>query len=125
MKTFLLFGVVALFSTSSALAVAKERTDVRVPAQFQGEWRVNLTECPPAITDRPIWINPTMVRLDHSIGEVRVVKHDGEREVTIAGELLSDGDPWNAKLRLKLSDTGGELTISEGGWSVKLQRCPD
>ena len=105
-------------------AVATEGAAVSVPAQFQGNWRVSLAECPPAITDRPVWINANRIRLDHSVGEVRVVQENDKRDVTITGELLSDGDPWNANLRLLLSDSGSELTISEGDWSVKLQRCP-
>ena len=126
------FGSLTKLTTVSAgavsivmgTAVATQSAAVSVPAQFQGDWRVNPTECPPAITDRPVWINANRIRLDHSVGEVRVVKENGKRNVMIAGELLSDGDPWNAKLRLKLSNSGSKLTISEGDWSVKLQRCP-
>ena len=102
-------------------AVAPERG---VPAQFHAEWRVSLAECPPAITDRTVWINANKVRLNHSVGNVRVVRQMSKRDVTIAGELLSDGDPWDAKLRLKLSGSGNTLTVSEGDWLLKLQRCP-
>jgi hypothetical protein len=63
--------------------------------------------------------------MDHSVGEVRVTEDRGRRDVTVEGELLSDGDPRNAKLRLELSKSERELKISEGDWSVKLQRCPD
>jgi len=95
-----------------------------IPIQFQGEWRVSLLECPPEITDRPVWINASKIRMDHSVGEIRVIKNDGARDITVGGELLSDGDPWNAKLRLRLSNSDKRLMISEGAWSFKLQRCP-
>jgi hypothetical protein len=111
-------------SAITGTAVAAKPATRGVPAQFHGDWRVSQKECPPTITERPVWINASRVRLDHSVGEVRVVEEDGKRNLTIAGELLSDGDPWNAKLQLELSESGGELTISEGDWSMKLQRCP-
>lgn len=114
---------IAMFVVVEA-AIATESAQVGVPAQFQGDWRVNLTECPPAITDRPVWINADRIRVDHSVGEIRVVEESDSRNVTIAGELLSDGDPRYAELRLMLSDSGSELTISQGDWSMKLQRCP-
>ncbi len=112
-----------IFSAMLNLAAAGAASSV--PAQFQGNWRVSHTECPPAITDRPVWINADRIRMDHSVGDIRVVVDGGRRNVTVAGELLSDGDPWNAKLQLELSDSERELTISEGDWSVKLQRCPE
>ena len=108
---------------SVVLLLAATGATSSVPAQFQGNWRVSLTECPPAITDRPVWINASRIRMDHSVGEIRVVEHGGRHDVTVAGELLSDGDPWNAKLRLELSESERELKISEGDWSVKLHRC--
>jgi hypothetical protein len=107
-------------------AVAEQASaPASVPAQFQGDWRVSLAECPPAITDRPVWVNASRIRMDHSVGEIRVIKDSGRRNVMVAGELLSDGDPRNAKLKLELSSSESELTISEGNWSVKLQRCPE
>jgi hypothetical protein len=124
-----LLTAVALIGATAACgamgtAVATERVPIGVPTQFHGDWRVSLSECPPAITDRPVSVNATRIRLDHSVGEVRVVEENDRRNITIAGELLSDADPWDAKLRLMLSDSGSELTISEGDWSVKLKRCP-
>ena len=104
-------------------AIATKSLPIGVPTEFHGDWRVSLSECPPAITDRPVWVNATRMRIDHSVGEIRVVEEEDSRNVTIAGELLSDGDPWHAKLRLMLSDSG-ELTIAESDWSVKLKRCP-
>ena len=111
-------------SVSMGTALARQSAAVSVPAQFQGDWRVKLTECPPTITDRPVWINANHIRLDHSVGQVRVVEVSDKRNVTIAGKLLSEGDPRDAKLRLKLSSSESKLTISEGNWSVELQRCP-
>jgi hypothetical protein len=63
--------------------------------------------------------------MDHSTGNIRVTADRGRRDVTVGGELLSDGDPWDARLRLELSETERELKISEGDWAVKLQRCPE
>ena len=105
-------------------AHAAGSADLSIPARFQGDWRVSLAECPPAITDRPVWISASRIRLDHSVGEVRVVEGGDKRSIIIVGELLSDGDPRNAKLRLELSGSGSTLTISEGKWSEKLKRCP-
>jgi len=118
-------GALAASPTTANAAREHASTPASVPVQFQGDWRVSLTECPPEVTDRPVWINASRIRVDHSVGEVRVIKAASRHNVTIAGELLSDCDPRNAKLILELSDSEGELTISEGDWSVKLQRCPD
>ena len=107
-----------------ALTAAAE-TSSGVPASFQGGWSLDLRGCPPAISDQPVWIGAKQIRMDHSVGDVRVIKATGERDITIAGELRSDGDPRNAELRLQLSDTGSELRVSEGNWSGKLLRCPD
>jgi hypothetical protein len=96
-----------------------------VPSQFQGQWRVSLAECPPTITDQPVWINASHIRIDHSTGNIRVVAKRGRRDVTVAGELLSDGGPWDAKLGLELSEGERELKMSDGDWAVKLQRCPE
>ncbi len=63
--------------------------------------------------------------MDHAIGEIRMIENGGKRDITVAGELSSDGDPWNARLRLKLSKSKNELTISEGDWTTRLQRCPE
>lgn len=118
-----MIGVLAASSLAISLA-SNPPVPTSVPAQFQGEWRVKREACPPAITDRPIWISERQIRIDHSIGEVRLIRQDGPRKVTLAGELLSDGDPWNAELQLTLSETDDELTMSEGNWTVALKRCP-
>ena len=110
---------------NSMLLLAATGAISSVPAQFQGNWRASLTECPPGITDRPVWINASRIRMDHSVGEIRVIEDGGRRNVIVAGELLSDGDPRNARLQLELSESERELKISEGDWSVKLQRCPE
>ena len=112
-----------IFNTILILAATVATSSV--PSQFQGDWRVSLAECPPANTDRPIRIDASKIRLDHSVGDIRVIEDGGSRDVTVAGDLLSDGDPWNAKLRLELSKSERELKISEGEWSVKLLRCPE
>lgn len=121
-----LLAVVVEAAASALVAqktVATERTGASVPAQFHGNWRLSLTECPPAIIDRPIWISATKVRLDHSVGDVRVIRLTSKRDVTIAGDLLSEGNSRNAKLRLQLSGSGSALRMSEGDWSIRLQRC--
>ena len=112
-----MFGSLLILAYTGAILI--------VPVQFQGEWRVSLSECPPEITDRPVWINANKIRMDHAVGELRMIENGGRRDITVAGELLSDGDPWNAKLRLKLSKSEDELTISEGDWATKRQRCPE
>src|SRR4030095_7429971 len=117
-------GALTAFPATANAAPEHVTSPATVPVQLQGDWRVSLAECPPEITNRPFWINASRIRMDHSVGEVRVIEADSRHNVTIAGELLSDGDPRNAKLMLELSDSEGELTISEGEWSMKLQRCP-
>lgn len=118
-----MIGLVAA-SSAAALSLAPTPAAPSVPTQFQGDWRVRLDECPPAITDRPVWINDRRIRMDHSVGEVRPI-HQGDRHnIILRGELLSEGDPRTATLKLKLSESESELTLSEDDWTVTLQRCP-
>ncbi len=109
----------------SMLILAAPGVTAVIPSQFWGDWRVRLAECPPAITDRPVWLNATRIRMDHSVGDIRLTANRGRRDVTVVGEMLSDGDPRLAELRPELSESERELQITEGDRAVKLQRCPE
>ena len=120
------FAIVpALPAANSSYLISPKKLTDGVPVQLQGDWRVSLEECPPAVTDRPVWINKTRIRLNHSVGEVRPIRQDDRFNIVLEGDLLSEGDQWKPHLRLELSNPENQLTISEANWKVTLQRCPE
>lgn len=100
---------------------APKPSAVAIPEAFQGQWLRDPKSCPPEIVDQ--WISADKMRFDHLVGEATAVKVHAPRHITVSASLLSDGDPFEGDIDMKLSKSGNELTLNFGNGVSLRYRC--
>ena len=98
---------------------------VIIPKRFQAEWRADLKWCPPEISDMIEWIGAKKMRFGHFVGEAKAVRVHSPRNITVAASLLSDGEPFEGNIKMRLSKSGDQLKIDFGEGEKLRYRCPD
>jgi hypothetical protein len=108
---------------ASCVAIPVSQMAVTIPAQFHGKWDANAAACAAPVSDMRQYIGADGMRFGDAVGTARrVIKRD-IRSATILTSFLSDGDPWEGKVRLSLSPMGEQLTMQANGTSTIRQRC--
>ncbi len=92
-----------------------------IPAAFRGSWNEKLVDCGTGLNDTALKVEARRVRFYESDADVRRVRVENARTLTVAASFAGEGETWNDAVKMVLSRSGNDLTID----GFTRHRCPD
>lgn len=94
-----------------------------LPAAMLGNWGGLEEDCSDKTSIFRLKVEPTHLRFFESVGDVRSVRASGKDAVVADIEYNGEGQSWQRRQTLSLSEGGARLTISGVGNAMVRQRC--
>ncbi|AFY37696.1 hypothetical protein Lepto7376_1344 [[Leptolyngbya] sp. PCC 7376] len=92
-----------------------------IPAQFQGEWNMDLEGCGSLLSDGRLEIGPNQLQFYESVGTVSNIMVTGTAGLTVTSEYFSEGETFTDTDSFQLS--GDNLTLTHLGTNTVRYRC--
>jgi hypothetical protein len=111
-------------ATADEPAAATVETASRIPSACHGVDERDGAACASTGSEERLTISSEALRFHESIGEVRFVRTESDRVISLEADFQGEGESWRNRLRLSLG-AGGSLVVTQpDGSSLTRIPCP-